>query len=115
MTPEELAERLEKARRALDIERIMARHGAIIEAKAAPLTPVDTGMLRRANKFHTSRGTGTITLTVENRMEYAPYQHNKILKHNQPKARDHFLEIPFNEELPRIMDELRRTFMEAIE
>ena len=115
MTPEELATKLDRARRALDIERILARHGARIETKAAPLTPVDKGFLRRANQFHTQRGAGTVTLTVENRMVYAHYQHENVLKHRQPQARDHFLSIPFEQELPAIMAELRTTFMEALQ
>ena len=83
---------------------------AMIEAKAAVLTPVDTGLLRRANEYHVAElsgyGRDEVTLTIENRMVYAHYQHENVLHHNQPKARDHFISIPFEDELTPIVDEI---------
>ena len=96
--------------------RILARHGAKIEAKAAVLTPVDTGMLRRANEFYVSRiegyGQDEVSLTIANRMIYAHYQHENVMRHNQPKARDHFISIPFEAEVPGIIDDIIQTDIE---
>ena len=90
--------------------RILAKHGGIIEIKAAVLTPVDTGLLRRANEYYVAELSGyghdEVTLTIENRMVYAHYQHENVLHHNQPKARDHFISIPFEDELTPIVDEI---------
>ena len=98
------------------IERLLAKHGAIIEAKAAVLTPVDTGMLRRANEYYVSRmeayGQDEVSLTIANRMIYAHYQHENVMKHHQPKARDHFISIPFEAEVPGIIDDIIQTDIE---
>ena len=94
------------------LSRILANHGARIEAKAAVLTPVDTGMLRRANEYHIKEDQDEVTLTIANRMVYAHYQHENVLHHTQPKARDHFISIPFEDELPAIIDEIIKTDIE---
>lgn len=96
-------------------ERIMRKHGGIIEAKAAVLTPVDKGFLRRANTSRIVSYPGYIRLTVENRMEYAPYQHNFPHRHKQPQARDHFISLPFFAELPALVNEIISTDMEALQ
>ena len=96
--------------------RILAKHGAIIEAKAAVLTPVDTGALRRANEYHVTQmdayGHNEVSLTIANRMIYAHYQHENVMKHHQPKARDHFISIPFEAEVPGIIDDILQTDIE---
>ena len=89
--------------------KILARHGAKVEAKAAVLTPVDTGALRRANAYKVELGTREASLTIENRMVYAHYQHERIMRHHQPQARDHFISIPFEAELPLIIDDIVQT------
>lgn len=93
-----------------NVARILANHGGRIEQKAAVLTPVDTGMLRRANEYHVAElsgyGRDEVTLTIENRMVYAHYQHERVLKHKQPKARDHFISIPSEDELPKIVRDI---------
>ena len=85
---------------------ILSKHGAIIEARAAVLTPVDTGALRRANQYHVRQEPGLVSLTIENRMIYAHYQHENVMRHTQPQARDHFISIPFENELPGIIDDI---------
>ena len=99
--------------------RILAKHGAQIEAKAAVLTPVDTGALRRANEYHVTQmdayGHNEVSLTIANRMIYAHYQHERVLKHHQPKARDHFISIPFEDQLPKMVDEIIRTDLQEAE
>ena len=92
--------------------RILARHGAKIEAKAAVLTPVDTGMLRRANEYQVGVENGEAYLTIANRMIYAHYQHENVMRHTQPKARDHFISIPFEAEVPGIIDDIIQTDIE---
>ncbi len=101
------------------VEAVLRRHGAIIEARAATITPVDTGLLRRANKARvapTSGATvGAIALVVENRMVYAAYQHNYKHRHSQPTARDHFIQIPFEAEVPAIAADIIDKDMEALQ
>lgn len=94
---------------------ILRRHGAIIEAKAAAITPVDKGFLRRANTGKVEREGAAWTLTVENRMSYAVWQHNFPHKHTQPQARDHFIALPFGAELPIIVKDIIDTDMEALQ
>lgn len=95
------------------VERILRRHGAIIEAKAAQITPVDTGFLRRANAHKVERDAGAIVLTIENRMVYARWQHDFPHHHTQPGARDHFIALPFAAELPSIVTDIINEDMEA--
>ena len=97
------------------VERILRRHGAIIEAKAAQITPVDTGFLRRANAHKVERDGGALVLTVENRMVYAIWQHNFPHHHKQPGARDHFIALPFGAELPMIVSDIITEDMEAVQ
>ena len=99
------------------VRGILVRHGAIIEAKAAPLTPVDTGLLRRATASRVEDAGSSMALTIENRMEYAAYQHyTPGLRHKQPQARDRFIEIPFTAEVPRIVEAIiERDMQEATE
>lgn len=87
-------------------EQILRRHGAQIEAKAAVLTPVDTGFLRRANTSHVDATPGAVMLTMENRMIYARYQHDYPHNHTQPQTRDHFISLPFEAELPAIVADI---------
>ena len=87
-------------------EDILRAHGAKIEAKAAVLTPVDKGFLRRANTSKVSATPSAVSLTIENRMIYARYQHDYPHRHTQPQARDHFISIPFEAELPLIVDDI---------
>lgn len=96
------------------VRRVLQRHGSTIEEKAAEITPVDKGFLRRANTHRVEQGAGTVSLTVENRMVYAPYQHNRVLHHTQPKARDHFISIPFAAEIPYIVRDIVKSDMEAL-
>lgn len=87
-------------------EDILRRHGAQIEAKAAVITPVDTGFLRRANTSKVEATSDAVLLTMENRMIYARYQHDYPHNHTQPQARDHFISIPFEAELPAIVGDI---------
>ena len=87
-------------------EDILRAHGAKIEAKAAVLTPVDKGFLRRANTSKVSATSSAVSLTIENRMIYARYQHDYPHRHTQPQARDHFIAIPFASELPAIVSDI---------
>lgn len=86
--------------------RILARHGARIEAKAAVLTPVDTGFMRRANEYQVDIDEKAATLTIANRMHYAIWQHDYPHHHKQPQARDHFISIPFEAEIPAIVTDI---------
>lgn len=98
-----------------NVARILANHGGKIETRAAILTPVDTGLLMRATEYNVRQGAyvyghGEITLTIENRMVYAHYQHERKLNHpNKPTARDHFISIPFEKEIPTIIDDIVQT------
>ena len=100
----------EKLRRFTDrtarVSRILRQHGAKIEAKAAVLTPVDMGFLRRANTSRVASDMDAVTLTIENRMIYARYQHDYPHHHTQPQTRDHFIEMPFEAELPAIIADI---------
>ena len=87
-------------------ENVLRTHGAKIEAKAAVLTPVDKGFLRRANNYHVDATVDAVMLTIENRMIYARYQHDYPHHHTQPQARDHFISIPFAAELPAIVRDI---------
>jgi hypothetical protein len=43
-------------------------------------------------------------------MVYAHYQHENKLNHpNKPTARDHFISIPFEKEVPAIIDDIVQT------
>jgi hypothetical protein len=95
-------------------EGILRRHGAVIEAKAAEITPVDTGFLRRANTSKVEKDARSIRLTVENRMVYAHWQHEYPHRHTQPRARDHFIALPFGAELPNIVKDIINADMEAL-
>lgn len=88
------------------VNQILVKHGARIEAKAAVLTPVDKGFLRRANTYKVKAEGTAVSLTIENRMIYARYQHDYPHHHFQPQARDHFIAIPFAAELPLIVDDI---------
>ena len=101
----------ERRPRLLDV---MRRHGAQIEVKAAAITPVDKGFLRRANTVKVEEDGDAIVLTAENRMSYAVWQHNYPHHHTQPQARDHFIAIPFGAELPGIVDDIINADMETI-
>lgn len=87
-------------------ERILREHGSKIEAKAAVLTPVDKGFLRGANEHKVITLYGATILQMQNRMVYAPYQHNYPHHHKQPQARDHFISIPFEAEIPAIVTDI---------
>ena len=95
-------------------EQILRRHGAQIEAKAAVLTPVDKGFLRRANTYKVEPSVDAVTLTIENRMIYARYQHDYPHNHTQPQVCDHFIEIPFEAELPAIIEDITKSDMEEL-
>lgn len=112
-----LADKIHKAvaERPERVAGILRKHGGIIEQKAASITPVDTGLLRRANRSRVSQSKGAVTLTLENRMVYAPYQHYKVLNHTQPNARDHFISLPFYAELPAMCDDIINTDIEAFQ
>ena len=88
------------------VEGILREHGAKIEAKAAVITPVDKGFLRRANTGKVYSSSDAVMLTIENRMEYAAYQHDYPHRHRQPQARDHFISIPFEAEIPAIVSDI---------
>ena len=88
------------------VKQILMKHGAIIEAKAAVITPVDKGFLRRANTYKVHSTGSAVMLTIENRMIYARYQHDYPHNHTQPQARDHFISIPFEAELPAIVADI---------
>lgn len=112
-----LAEKLGRAVRERPdrVIQIMRKHGGIIEQKARPLTPVDTGLLVGANTSRVESYESYVLLTLENRMEYASYQHDLPHRHKQPHARDHFISIPFFAELPALVDEIIRTDIEALQ
>jgi hypothetical protein len=86
--------------------KILREHGAKIEAKAAVITPVDKGFLRRANAYHVDATVDAVMLTIENRMIYARYQHDYPHHHTQPQARDHFIALPFAAEIPIIVRDI---------
>ena len=88
------------------VRQILVKHGARIEAKAATLTPVDKGFLRRANTNKVKAEASAVSLTIENRMIYARYQHDYPHNHSQPMVTDHFISIPFEAELPMIVDDI---------
>jgi len=88
------------------VENLMMRHGARIEAKAASITPVDKGFLRRATAYKVESAPGYVRLTIENRMPYAVYQHDYPHRHSQPQARDHFISIPFAAEIPLLVRDI---------
>ena len=89
------------------VARILANAGGHIRVKAAVLTPVDTGLLMVRTKFNVETNPGEASLTVYNDMIYAHYQHENKLNHpNKPTARDHFISIPFEDELTPIVDEI---------
>ena len=88
------------------IAEILRRHGAKINAKAAMLTPVDKGFLRAANKYKVEPSADAVTLIMENRMIYARYQHDYPHNHTQPNVTDHFIQIPFEAEIPLIVEEI---------
>lgn len=90
----------------LEVRRILQVHGAKIEAKAAVLTPVDTGFLRRANTSKVTATRNAVSLTMENRMIYARYQHDIPHKHTQPNVSDHFISRPFEAEIPAIIADI---------
>ena len=106
-----LTEAAERIRRITEhhnsrVAQVLRTHGAKIEAKAAVLTPVDKGFLRRANNYHVDASVDAVMLTIENRMIYARYQHDYPHHHFQPQARDHFIAIPFAAELPAIVRDI---------
>ena len=117
ISPREAQERLRRmlASRRSRVEALCRRHGAIIEAKAATITPVDTGFLRRANEYKVETWYDTTFLTIENRMIYARYQHDYPHHHTQPNARDHFIALPFAAELPALIDDITDSDMEALQ
>ena len=88
------------------VEQYMMRHGAKIEAKAASITPVDKGFLRRATAYKVESAPGYVRLIIENRMPYAVYQHDYPHRHSQPQARDHFISIPFAAEIPMLVRDI---------
>lgn len=92
--------------RSARVSQILRQHGAKIEAKAAVLTPVDMGFLRRANTSRVVSDMDAVTLTIENRMIYARYQHDYPHHHTQPQTRDHFIELPFEAEIPAIIADI---------
>jgi len=109
--PIDIADARERIRRFYEhrdgrVAQIVRRHGAQIEAKAAVLTPVDKGFLRRANTSKVEPSVDAVTLTIENRMIYARYQHDYPHRHTQPQVRDHFIEIPFEAEIPAIIADI---------
>lgn len=112
----DVRERIERFKRNRDgrVAKILRRHGAQIEAKAAVLTPVDKGFLRRANTSKVEPSAEAVTLTIENRMIYARYQHDYPHNHTQPQVRDHFIEIPFEAELPAIIEDITKSDMEEL-
>ena len=112
----DVRERIERFQRNRDgrVAKILRRHGAQIEAKAAVLTPVDKGFLRRANTSKVEPSAEAVTLTIENRMIYARYQHDYPHRHTQPQVRDHFIEIPFEAELPAIIEDITKSDMEEL-
>ena len=97
------------------LNEILRKHGAIIEVKASAITPGDKGFLRRANEAKVEDDGRSVSLTVQNRMKYAVFQHNYAHHHNQPNARDHFIALPFGAELPIMVDEIIKTDMEAVQ
>lgn len=117
ISPREAQERLRRmlASRRNRVEGLCKRYGAIIEAKSATITPVDTGFLRRANEYKVETWYDTTFLTIENRMIYARYQHDYPHHHTQPNARDHFIEIPFSAEIPALIDDIADSDMEALQ
>lgn len=107
----DLGDAAERIRRFIEhrdgrIAQILRNHGAKIEAKAAILTPVDKGFLRAANASKVEPSVDAVTLIIENRMIYARYQHDYPHNHTQPNVTDHFIQIPFEAEIPLIVEEI---------
>lgn len=94
----------------------LAYHGSHIVRAAAPLTPMDTGVLMNSNRYRLDEGADAITLVVSNNKIYAHYQHENVLNHkNKATARDHYLQIPFESEVPRITAAITEIIKEATE
>lgn len=92
------------------------KHGARIVRNAKVLTPVDTGLLMNADTFDLEQTGNATVLVVSNRMAYARYQHEHVLNHpNKRTARDHFIKIPFEEEVPLLVSDIKRIITEATE
>ena len=114
MTPGDAARIIERMvqDRPERVAKILATNGAKIEQQAAILTPVDTGMLMRATEYRVAGfdmfGHREVAMHIENRMIYAHYQHEHVLHHTKATARDKFIEIPFEKQLPTIVDEIVR-------
>lgn len=112
-TPDQMrliADRLDKLAGIVksDMAQSLMYHGARIERDAKVLTPVDTGALMGADYYKVELATDGVVLTVFNRMVYAHYQHENKMRHpNKPTATDHFIEIPFKAEIPRIEADIR--------
>ena len=112
----DVRERIERFQRHRDgrIAKILRNHGGKLEVKMAVLTPVDKGFLRAANGYRVEPSVDAVTLIVENRMIYARYQHDYPHNHTQPQVRDHFIEIPFEAELPAIIEDITKSDMEEL-
>ncbi len=93
-----------------------AYHGARIVRDAKVLTPVDTGLLMNADTYDLEQTGNATVLVVSNRMKYARYQHERVLNHpNKRTARDHFIKIPFEAEVPAMVADIKALIMEATE
>ena len=111
MPPIDIADARDRIRRFYEhrdgrVAKILREHGSKIEANAVVLTPVDMGFLRAANTSKVEPSVDAVTLTIENRMIYARYQHDYPHNHTQPQVRDHFIELPFEAEIPAIIADI---------
>lgn len=118
-TPDQMlliADRLARAADTLPagMKAVLDRHGAQIVRKAKVITPFDKGFLVNANRYSAVQTGRGASLIVHNRMVYARRQHEVPMRH-KPGKKDHYIEIPFTEEVPAIRDHLKQILTEALE
>ncbi len=111
-----VADRLARAADTLPagMKGVLDRHGLEIVRKAKVITPFDKGFLVNANRYDAVQTGRGASLIIHNRMVYARRQHEVPMRH-KPGKRDKYIEIPFNEEVPKIRDRLKQILTEALE
>lgn len=95
--------------------QILRGHGARIERDAKILAPVDRGFLMNSIRYTVNVSGNKAGLIVGTPMEYAAVQHEKPMHHPKPGARDHFIKIPFDKRIIRIVAEIKHAIKEAVE
>lgn len=75
-------------------ERGLRKVGLLIQRTAMPLTPIDTGNLRRSFAVRKVQGQGfKAVFTVVNTASYAIYVHENLEAAHRPPTRAKFLEV----------------------